>query len=37
MLGDFALRLEALPDLFKAENGTLTDLKTDSLFVPQIV
>ena len=37
MLGDFALRLETLPDLFKAENGTLTDLKTDSLFVPQIV
>ena len=37
MLGDFALRLETLPDLFKAENGTLTDLKTDSVFVPQIV
>ena len=37
ILGDFALRLEGLPDLFKVHNGTITDLNTGSVFVPQIV
>jgi len=37
MLGDFALRLEALPDLFEVKHGIFTDLKTNTIFVPRII